>query len=287
MSGNPPVSVLDFLRRAQRFLEAHGTPSPRLDAEVLLAHLLGCERIDLYAGFDRPLSVAETARYRRLIQERGRGVPVAYLTGLREFYSLPFRVTPDVLVPRPETEHLVEAALAHLAPGAPARVVDVGTGSGCVAIAVARLRPAAEVVAVDVCAAALAVAEDNARRLGVADRVHLLQADGLEALGAGPLLDLILSNPPYVPESERDALPRDVRDHEPAVALFAPGSGTGLHRRLAAAAPSRLAAGGALFLEIGAGQEREVAGLVEAAFGRATVIRDLAGIARVVGGKKL
>ena len=185
----PSVTLLDYLNRSRAFLSRHGCDSPRLEAEILLAFVLGCTRIDIYTSFDRPLSRAEVDRYRALVLERSRGVPVAYLTGQREFYSLPFRVTPAVLVPRPETEQLVEAALAALSPDESARVLDVGTGSGCVAITVARHRPRAFVVATDVSAAALAVAAENVRRLEVADRVVLVQTDlsrGLAPAGGFP-----------------------------------------------------------------------------------------------------
>lgn len=281
-----PQFVLDYLNRAREYLERHRVDTPRLDAEVLLAHVLGCARIDLYAGFDRPLVADEVDRYRALVQKRGSGEPVAYLTGHREFYSLDFRVTPSVLIPRPETEHLVEAALAALPADAAARVVDVGTGSGCVAIAVARHRPGTRVIATDLSRPALEVARENVRRLGVGERVSLVQADALDALTAPGVIGLILSNPPYIPPGERQTLPREVRDHEPEVALHCRDRGTRLHRRLVAAAPGLLEPGGALFMEIGEGQAEAVSGWIEEAFGNVTVINDLAGLPRVVGGKK-
>lgn len=282
-----PVTVLDYLNRARAFLARHRVDTPRLDAEVLLAHVLECARIDIYAGFDRPLASDEVGRYRALIQRRGEGVPVAYLTGHREFYSLDFRVTPSVLIPRPETEHLVEAALACLPADAAARVLDVGTGSGCVAIAVARHRPRIRMIATDLSRAALEVARENAHRHAVADRVSLAQVDALDAIESPESIRLILSNPPYIAPGERATLPREVRDHEPGLALHAREGGTRLHRRLVATAPGLLESGGALFMEVGPDQAEEIGALVERTFGNLTVIDDLAGHPRVVGGKKV
>ena len=284
-----PVTILDFLNRSKVFLERQGMESPRLDAEVLLAHVMDCTRLDLYVRFEKPLSPGEIQRYRGLIQERGRGVPVAYLTNRREFFSLDFHVTPHVLIPRPETEHLVEAALEALGPEEKALVVDAGAGSGCVGIALARNRPGIHVIATDVSREALNIVGLNARRLQVADRISLLLGDLLEGLAprqGGRPVQLILSNPPYVPLEDWNTLPRDVRTFEPQSALVARQKGTEFHTRLIRAAERVLVSGGALYMEIGHGQAEIVAPVMQKAFGNVEVREDLAGISRIIGGKK-
>jgi len=285
-----PVSTLDYLNRARAYLERHEADSPRLDAEVLLAHVLDCTRLDLYVGFDRPLGAGEVERYRTLIQERGRGMPVAYLTGHREFYSLDFAVSPGVLIPRPETEHLVEAALGIVAPDQEALVMDVGTGSGCVAIAVARNRPGVEVIATDVSREALEAVALNARRLSVEGRIYPVQADLLEAFevgGRGRSIQVLVSNPPYIPRGDLESLPREVRDHEPTTALGSGESGTEFHQALLEGAVRMLGPGGALYMEVGLGQAESVAAAVNEALGNVEILEDLAGISRIVGGKRV
>ena len=285
-----PVSTLDFLNRARAYLERHEADSPRLDAEVLLAQVLDCTRLDLYVRYDRPLCTEEVECYRTLIQDRGRGVPVAYLTGRREFYSLDFAVSPRVLIPRPETEHLVEAALGVLAPDQEALVMDVGTGSGCVGIAVARNRPRIEVIATDVSGEALETAAHNARRLHVEERFFPVQADILEAFqlaDRGRSIQVLLSNPPYIPADDMESLPRDVRDHEPRSALCPGETGTEFHEALLAGAVRVLGPGGALYMEVGLGQEGRVAAAVQEALGNVEILKDLAGISRIVGGKRV
>ena len=264
------------------WLTARGAESPRLDAEVLLAHVRGCPRIALYTAFDTPVAEAERGRFRELVKRRGAGEPVAYLVGSREFFSLPFAVDKAVLVPRPETEGLVVRVLDLCRAAAAPRIVDVGTGSGAIVVALAKHLPRATFAATDVSAEALAVARANAERHGVADRISFVHGD-LLAAADGPW-DVIVSNPPYVREDEFAALPRDVRDHEPRGALVAGTTGVEVVERLAAAAAAALVPGGWLVVEIGPA----VAAAAEAAFAAipalepGPTLKDLAGLPRIV-----
>ncbi len=238
------------------FLKRHGSQTPRLDAEVLLAEALGCRRIDLYTAFEEVPSEAARATFRQLVQRRAEGTPVAYLVGRREFFSLCFRVTPDVLIPRPETElvvmTLIELAKARLArcPQQPVTVCDVGTGSGAIAVAVAKHIPQARVTAVDSSTAALAVARQNAETHGVAGQIEFLASDLLAAIPSEQRFHFIASNPPYVSEAEFAQLARDVRDFEPRAALVAGPVGTEVIARLVPQAAKRLEPGGHLLIEI-------------------------------------
>lgn len=252
------------------------TETPRLEAEVLLAHVLHTSRAWLLAHLDHPLDPNQLTNYQTMLARRASGYPLPYLTGHVEFYGLDFEVTPDVLIPRPETETLVELALARR----PATVIDVGTGCGCIAIALAVRLPQATVYATDVSPAALAVARRNADRHHVADRVHFLAGD-LLAPCAGPV-DLVVSNPPYVAEHEFAALPLSVREHEPRLALDGGPDGLAVIRRLLAQAPTRLKPGGALLIEIGAGQGEAAAQLARQYFEAVRVHPDLAGRDRVL-----
>lgn len=269
--------LMDLVRWTTDYFKQHDVPSPRLDAELLLAHVLDLERMDLYLAFDQPVAAADRARYRELVRRRAKERwPVAYLTGTREFWSMSFRVTPDVLIPRPETETLVRVA----ADLKPRRIVELGVGSGCVSAALARELPDAEIIAIDCSPAALEVARQNLEGLGLAERVTLVQATGLSELD-GPF-DLIVSNPPYVRAGDLDGLAPELR-HEPRIALD--GGPDGLHavRRLCAEAPALLERPGYLALEIGVGQADAVTELVREA--GATEVRtfpDLAGVPRVI-----
>ena len=270
------------------WLATKGSESPRLEAEVLLAHVRGCQRILLYTAFDTPVADAERARFRELVKRRGEGEPVAYLVGSREFFSLPFAVSPAVLVPRPETEGLVVRVIDLCQDLDAPRIVDVGTGSGAIGVTLAKRLPRAQVVATDISAAALAVAGDNARRHGVAERVQFLTCDLLnEPRAAGPW-DVIVSNPPYVRDDEFESLPRDVRLHEPKGALVAGPTGVEVIARLAHQAAERLAPGGWLIVEMGP----NVAAAAEAAVAAVEGLRleptlkDLAGLPRILQARK-
>jgi release factor glutamine methyltransferase len=265
------------------WLAEKGSDSPRLDAEVLLAHVRGCQRILLYATFDEVVSDEHRGRFRELVRRRAAGEPVAYLVGSREFFSLPFTVSPAVLVPRPETEGLVVRG-SDLFKAAPApRIVDVGTGSGAVAVALAKQLPRATFAATDVSAAAVEVARGNAARHGVAERIEFLECDLLDSPTLAGPWDLIVSNPPYVREDEFAGLPRDVRDFEPRGALVAGPRGVELIERLAVAAAERLATGGWLLIEAGPAVAGDVEAILENTPGltREPTIKDLAGLPRI------
>lgn len=271
------LTLLEILRRATGYLTSHGSTSPRLDAEILLAHALGVRRLDLYLQFDRPLSDGDLAPYRELIARRGKGEPVAYLTGHREFMKLDLEVTPAVLVPNPDTEVLVQRAVSVARErGGRVRVADVGTGSGCIAVAIGHYVPQATIFATDDDAAALAVAERNVRAHGLADRVTLLQGDLVDPLPGA--LDLVCANLPYV--ADGTALPAEVTA-QPAHALFAREGGAALIRRLLGAAPGRLVAGGVLLAEIDPSLHEALLGGLEGYAGH-RFHRDLGGHLRVL-----
>ncbi len=278
------MTLAEARRYARQRLSAAGIDEAALEADLLLAACLEVDRAFLPAHGDAVLTPAQERRLHDWIERRFRREPLAYITGRRWFYGLEFIVTPAVLIPRPETELLVEQALAWLQTRQmTAAVVDVGTGSGAVAVALAcHTPPTVRIEAGDISAAALAVARRNARRHGVADRITWFWGDLLEPLTT--TVDLILANLPYVALGERDRLMPEVRDFEPPEALFAGADGLNLIGRLLAQAPSRLKPGGALFLEIGYGQGEAVLALARAAFphARLTLHPDLAGIERVV-----
>lgn len=269
------------------YLARHDSESPRLDAEVLLAESLECERIELYATFDSVPAEEARASFRELVRRRAAGVPVAYLVGRREFFSLSFRVTPDVLIPRPETEFLV-MALVDLARERPAdqetAICDVGTGSGNIAVSAAKHLPAARVTAVDSSPAALEVARTNAVEHGVESRIELVRSDLFSAVPAERRFDFVVCNPPYVREAEIGSLPREVRDYEPREALVAGPLGTEVIQRMAPQAAERLNPGGHLLLEIHPALHDEVQALVEAdgRFQPGPTVKDLARLPRVV-----
>jgi release factor glutamine methyltransferase len=267
-----------------RFAE-RAIASPRLDAELLLAHVLRRERIALYTHFEQPLAPEELAGYRAFIKRRLAGEPVAYLIGRREFRSLDLAVDARVLIPRPDTETLVEAGLALLPPLAAhaPRIVDVGTGSGAVALALAVERPDALVEAVDRSPEAVEVARANAARHAPGVVIHV--GDLLAPVTDGPI-DLVVSNPPYIPTDEIERLQIEVRS-EPRMALDGGKDGLDIVRRLASAAAERLREGGAIAIEIGAGQaEASEQILLRAGFMEPRRFRDLAGIERVVSARK-
>jgi len=279
-----PISVREALEAGASRLAAAGVPSPEADVERLLRHVLDWDRARLLADDGSALPSPAAASLRALVAERARRRPLQHLTGAQEFWRHAFLVTPDVLIPRPETEILVEAALEALRGARAPRVADVGTGSGCIALSLAAEKPDAEVYALDISEPALGVARENARRLGLEGRVDFRAGDLLEPLGADEVpIDLVASNPPYVDPTEREHLPPEVRDYEPAVALIAPGGRFAVYRRLVPAAASALKPGGFLVLEIGLGMDGEVALLCEAGgFAVERVVPDLQGIPRVV-----
>lgn len=264
------MTIVEVLKLSADYLAKHGSDSARLDAEVLLAHVLRMRRLDLYLKFDRPLAEPELGAYRSMIGRRGKGEPVAYLVGHKEFMGLDFEVTPDVLVPNPDTEVLVQRAVAIARESErPLRVADVGTGSGCIAIAVAHYAPNSEVWASDMSAAALQVAARNVARHQLADRVHLSCGDLMSPLPGD--FDLVCANLPYVDPAAR--LPAEVTA-QPAQALYAAEGGAALVARLLAEAPPRLRPGGRVLAEI----DPSIAGR----FAGHRIHRDLGGRERVL-----
>lgn len=279
-------TLLDVIKwTTARFTERR-LDTPRLDAEILVAHALGLSRVQLYVQHDRPLTAAELANIRELIKRRQAGESVAYVVGKKEFWGLELAVDGRVLVPRPDTETLVEEGRARLdeQQAGEERIADIGTGSGAVAVALAKLRPAAALYAVDISPDALAVARANAERLGLP--VTFLEGDLDAPLAEHAPFALVVANLPYIPTGELAGLAPEVRA-EPRLALDGGADGLDLVRRLVAAAPALLRAGGALALEIGAGQAEATAALLEGAgFQDIRRRRDLAGVERVVSGVK-
>ncbi len=275
------LAVLDWTTR--RFSDA-GITSARLEAQLLLAHVLGCSRVQLYTGFDKPLAEAELTGYRELIRRRLGGEPVAYLLGEHEFWGLPLHVSPDVLVPRPDTETVVEVARATRTDRtAPCRVADLCTGSGAIAIALAKELPAARIVATDVSPAAVALARRNAERNGFAERIEVREGDLWGAV-AGERFDLIVSNPPYIASTVIPTLSAEVK-REPILALDGGADGLAFYDRICAAARVHLEPGGALVVEHGFDQADAVRARFEAAgFQRVTLVQDLGKNPRVTWG---
>jgi release factor glutamine methyltransferase len=266
------------------YLKKRGAESPRLDAEVLLAHVLGWERVALYTHYEEEVGDRPRSAYRDLVRRRAEGMPVAYLVGRKEFYSLTLYVTPAVLIPRPDSEFVVVEFLA-VAKGVDApRGVDVGTGSGCLALACAQHHKAARFVAIDISAEALAVAEVNARTLGLANRVEFRLGDRLAPVTGDEPFDVIIANPPYIPTAVLPTLEPGVRDYEPHAALDGGADGLRLVAPLIAEAPRHLKPGGHLILEIGTDQEGPVRALIaaEPGWNLAPTVRDHANHPRVI-----
>jgi release factor glutamine methyltransferase len=272
------MTLQTALLQGTQLLEEAAVAVPRLTAEVLLAHALNCERVYLYAHPEQELREVEWLHYGRYLHERLQGKPTQYITKRQEFYGREFRVTPDVLIPRPETEHVVEVAFSVARDAR--RMVDVGTGSGALAVTL-QLETGASAFATDISPAAASVAAGNAARLGAS--VEFVVCDLLSAI-AERSMDLIVSNPPYVPERSRQGLQREVRDWEPHVALFAGESGFELYERIAADAPRVLRPGGWLIMELGFGSLEHVSALLHE-WDDVRVEPDLAGIPRVIAGR--
>lgn len=283
------TTAASLVEEARDRLAARGVSDPGRDAELLLARVLDVERPQLHLRPDSEVGAEAAARFRLLVSCRAEREPLQYLLGEQEFWSLPFKVTPAVLIPRPETEHLVETLLRETLPPEPL-LLDLGTGSGCLAVAAAHELKGARVVATDVSEEALLVARGNALRNGVLDRITFLPGDlfdPLERFTRGGF-DAILSNPPYIGDRDLAGLEPEVRDHEPRRALSPGPDALLLHRRIAAEALAWLRPGGRLILEIGAGQEEALKHLYAAASGfeDCQVMKDLAGIPRVLSARR-
>jgi release factor glutamine methyltransferase len=302
-----PLVVRSVLREAFAQLRDAQVPSFTLAAELLLLHVLGRDRTWIYAHPEEEISAVDAERYSALIRRRASGEPTQHLTGKQEFWGLEFEVTPDVLIPRPETEHVIEVALDRLAlrerragrpqrtDGAGLQIADIGTGSGCMAIALAKELPGAAVVATDISAAALVVARRNAARHGFASRIHFLESNLLDAFACSPLatrhsplfFDLIASNPPYIGRREAATLMREVREHEPEIALYGGEEGYELYADLIAQAAIHLKPGGVLVLELGHNSLPAVRPLLDSSqWANVAVTNDLSGIPRVLAAER-
>ncbi len=261
----PSWTLLELVKEASNYLAKKGVSSPRLDAELLMGHALGCTRVELYLRFDQPLTQTELDRFRELLRRRGKREPLAYILEAKEFWSLGFKVNASVLIPRPETETLVELGLEELKAAIekeplPVQALELGTGCGAIAIALAReLGASVSWVAIDISQEALHVAQSNANELGVQDHIRFLQGDLWEPVGSGQhRFRLVISNPPYIPTSLIQELEPEVRCYEPRVALDGGHDGLELVRRILQEAPQNLVPGGMLAMEIGDGQSQHL-----------------------------
>ena len=278
------LSIEALLRKAQQELTQAKIDTPRLDAEILLARILDKPRTYLMTWPEREVSASEAQTFEQWIRRRLKNEPVAYILGDQEFYGHLFKVSPAVLIPRPETEHLVEKAIDWCRAkqlDAP-KVLDLCTGSGCVGLTVALEIPGAEVTLSELSSEAKSVAQQNSNDHGLQDRVQVLEGDLFESVLDGQRFDLILANPPYVEESYMDQMQKDVRDYEPHLALFAPEDGLSLVRRIIMESPAYLKPGALLALEIGAGQSARVQSLWGQAWKEPGIIKDLSGHDRTV-----
>ena len=288
-----PLSIRSALLWGAQVLSQAGLENSRLDAEVLLRHVLNMEKEQFYVNGDAPISAGQEAEFRGLLLRRSRREPVAYITGHKEFWSLDFFVTPAVLIPRPETELLVEVALQYvtqLASGSPVKVLDVGAGSGAISVCLAKEHAVTQIVAVDISSVALDVASVNARRHGVADRIRFLPGDLFAPIEPLPeTFDLIVSNPPYIRSGELPMLAPEIREWEPTVALDGGPDGLDSYRRIIEEGHSYLTTGGSIVLEIGADMASAVADLFarSGCYGPVSVYQDYAGKDRVIAAMKL
>ncbi len=274
------ISIADLLREASQRLREAGVPEARREAGSLLSFVIGKDRTFLISHADDLVGDEELARFRSGVERRASGEPLQYITGVQDFFGREFRVTPDVLIPRPETELLVEAALEVIAEETEPRICDVGTGSGCIAVTLLCERNDARAIAVDISEAALAVAAENARRHGVDERIVFEVSDCFA--GIDSQFDLIVSNPPYVSADALNGLQREVKDHEPLVALSPGADGLSVIRRLVRDAPSFLKKSGHLIMEIGFDQGENVEALIDQNWRLLEIRSDLQGIPRIV-----
>ena len=282
-----PWTIRRVVKWSSDDFAARGIESSRLDAELLVAHALGIDRVRLYMDLDRPLIDAELTRIRELVTRRRKREPIAYILGAREFYGRSFAVSSAVLVPRPETETLIERALELLADDAAGPALDLCTGSGCIAITLAAERASLAVDATDLSDAALTVAAKNAETLGVAERVRFHRGDLFSALPGAREYALIACNPPYVAETDRAALAPEIVQHEPAMAVFGGREGLDVLRRLCAECPRWLAPGGTILIEIGHDQGEVVAGMLRSAgLEGVEIVPDLGGRDRVAQARR-
>jgi release factor glutamine methyltransferase len=288
--GKNGATIAEALKEAGERLRAASVPNDLLDAQTLLAEAGGFDRTYLIINFNQQLSESILSEFRTMVDRRAAGEPLQYITGRQEFFGLDFEVTPDVLIPRPETELIVEEAIRIVQQDGVARpvMVDVGAGSGCIAVTLARELADARVIASDVSEAALRVARRNAARHGLGDRIDFIASDLLDAFAEEEFADFILSNPPYVSEKEMPSLQREVRDWEPRTALTDSNDGLSLYRRLFKDAPSRLRSGGHLICEMGYTQSEMISNMIDRrVWGAPKLLDDLQGIPRTIVLRKL
>lgn len=271
------LTVLEIIKRTTEFLEKRGVEGARLNAELLIGHALGLKRMQLYLQFERPLTESELEKIRPLVKRRGNREPLQYIVGETEFSGLKLKVDRRALIPRPETEYLIELVVGRMT-APPAAILDLGTGTGAIALVLATKYPAATVTAVDKSADALALARENATALGLAERVTLIQSDWFSALPAEARYELIVANPPYLSDAEVRAAQPEVKDFEPLTALAAEGNGVADLERIIREARDRLAPGGLLACETGIAQHAALLPLAAAAgYGRTESLKDLTG----------
>jgi release factor glutamine methyltransferase len=279
------ATIAETLKRASEFLREASVPNDLLDAQTLLAEALDRDRTYLIINFNRPLSDAERIKYQELIERRAAGEPLQYITGHQEFFGLEFEVTPDVLIPRPETELIVEETIriVQQARFNNPLVVDAGTGSGCIAVTLAREIDGLRAIATDISTAAIAVAKRNAARNTMTERIDFIVANLFDAFAEIPFADIIISNPPYVSRQELPMLQREVRDWEPKVALTDYDDGLTFYRRLLGDAPARLKPGGYLICEMGYTQSDAISAMIDpAVWSDLRILKDLRGIPRTI-----
>ena len=288
MSRQQTWQLIDVLKEATVYLKSKGIENPRLNAERLMGHVLGLPRLDLYLRFEQPLSPQERETYKILLRRRAGHEPLQYILGETEFMSLPLKVTPEVLIPRAETEIIVERIIEEAKEKNTIRILDIGTGSGNIAVSLAKYLPRAELVGVDIHDRILTIARENAHTNGVSERVHFIRADikeeGFGRSVEGPF-DVVVFNPPYISRDEWETLPKEIRDHEPKSALCDDEDGLVFYRIIAKKSNEIIQSHGKFFLEIGADQRKEVETILKkSGFRDVSVLPDLNGIERVIMG---
>ena len=291
MSTAEPWTIGRLLNWTTEYLESKGSEEARLEAQLMLGHALQCPKIQLYARFEEVVDDENRTKFRELVKQRAAGKPVAYVLGTSEFYSMEFAVTPDVLIPRPETEHLVIETLDILkrrSAGESVDILDIGTGSGIIAVTIAKQAAKANVVATDISENAVAVAQKNAEKHGVSERIEFIVGDLFDAVPDGSLFDVIVSNPPYIAQSERKMMDAHVIEHEPHVALFAEEEGTAILRSILEKAATYLKPEGWLLLEFSPMIAKRVSQIAEQTgfYNQISIGKDLAKLDRYLIAKK-
>jgi release factor glutamine methyltransferase len=292
LSSTVQLTIIEAIHKAAHGFSTAGITNARLDAEVLLAHIIRKDRVWLITHRDDTLDEKDRRDFDEALRRRAQREPLQYIIGNQEFWGLEFKVTPDVLIPRPETELIIEAALEIAQDrNQQVRIIDLCTGSGCVAVSLAKELTSAHVIATDASGRALAVARENARTHGVANRIRYLEGDlfgPLEELDLRGRVDIMVSNPPYIPAGDLNSLQPEVKDHEPLMALIAGPDGTEMAKRIIQTAPEYLKKNGALIMEMGLGQAEALTRMAETtgAYDKPGILKDLAGIERVIVAKK-